>query len=258
MPIEVSQRRRSRRQGTHRQTLRHVPTRQRSGPPLSLDGRPQCRALQSRRACPLRARRRQTSRPQSHRHRPRHAQTLAPGIRDLEDQETFDKTLLPLGHAGPRAGDRETACLHRPCDKTKPWASSVRQSRRKVVTAACDDSSSTKPSRPARLSTSPTSSGNCRSRACSIIWGCRGVCAARGRSGAAPVRSTAPTPAAAPSASISTTTSFSVSTRRCQRRATSSTCGPRCISTICVTPPWIWCARLASNCASQATEKRHG
>ena len=37
---------------------------------------------------PLRARRRQTSRPQSHRHRPRHAQAPAPGLRDLEDQET--------------------------------------------------------------------------------------------------------------------------------------------------------------------------
>ena len=64
-------------------------------------------------------------------------------------------------------------------------------------------------------STSPTSRGSCRWRGCWSTWGCRRVCAAAGRSGAAPARCIAATAAAAPSASTWRPTSSTASTRRC-------------------------------------------
>ena len=73
LPHRSGQRRRPRRPGAFAATLRHEPTRQRPGATLSVDGRPERHSLQSGRAGVVRAGRRQASRPQGDRRRPRHA-----------------------------------------------------------------------------------------------------------------------------------------------------------------------------------------
>ena len=122
--------------------LPHVPAGQRPGAPLSVDGGLECRALQSCGATALPPRRRQASRREGDRHRSRHAQAVAPGVRSLEDQPAAGPQTLSLGHAAqlksqvPQAPGNQAAGAP---TKQAPGLKRSAKPARKEVTAACSN-----------------------------------------------------------------------------------------------------------------------
>ena len=84
------------------QTLCDEQARQRPGAALSVDGCPQCRAVQSGGARLVRAGRGQTPPAEGDRHRAWHAQAITPGVRGLEERQAVRCQALSVGHS--RAG----------------------------------------------------------------------------------------------------------------------------------------------------------